>query len=213
MTPTVAFIRFSGMRVSGARRATPSTITAASATTAPTTAPTRCPTPPSAITISTTSTPSSSTPLNAVVTATQCSRVESAALRRLELLGLVVLRLQAGLAKDRLVQPAQPEEQQEDADDHLRVGDRERVDRGAERDDDHREHDRRERGAGERRAPAAEQPDGEHDRERLDPLDAGGEERRDDDERAQSSTPWSKTRRGFTRTITRSTGVWNGLPS
>ncbi len=77
ITPTLAFIRFSGTRVRGARRTTPSTITATSATTAPTTAPTRCPTPPRAITISTTSTPSSSTPLNAVETATQCSRVES----------------------------------------------------------------------------------------------------------------------------------------
>ena len=53
-------------------------MTAARAATAPTTASTRCPTPPSAITISTTSTPSSSTPLNAVVNATQCSRLESA---------------------------------------------------------------------------------------------------------------------------------------
>ena len=37
--------------------------------------------------------------------ATRCSRVESARLRRLELLGLVVLLLQASLSKDRLVQP------------------------------------------------------------------------------------------------------------
>ena len=41
ITPTLAFIRFSGMRVSGARSATPATITASSAAVAPTTAPAR----------------------------------------------------------------------------------------------------------------------------------------------------------------------------
>ena len=122
--------------------------------------------------------------MNAVVRATQCSRVESASLRRLELLGLVVQRLQAGLAEDRLVQPAQPEEQQEHADDDLGVGDRERVDGRAEHDDDRHQDERRERGAGEGGPPATEEPDGEDDRERLDPLDAGGEKRREDDERA-----------------------------
>ena len=54
--------------------------------------------------------------------------------------------------------------------------------------------------------------DGEHDRERLDPFDTRGQKRRDDDERAQSSIPWSKMRFGETRTITRSTGAWNCLP-
>ena len=64
------------------------------------------------------------------------------------------------------MEPAKPEEQQEDADDDLGDADRERRDRGAERDDDRGERNGREGRPHQGRPPASKEADGEHDRDR-----------------------------------------------
>jgi hypothetical protein len=72
MMPTANFNAFSGTRASGARTSTPVTATTTTAAAAPiTAAPTLCWLAPNVITMKTTSSPSSRTPLNASVKAYQ----------------------------------------------------------------------------------------------------------------------------------------------
>ena len=66
-------------------------------------------------------------------------------------------------AQDRLAQPAQAEQEQQDADDELQGADRNGAHQRPEDGDDERERRERSRGAGQRRAPAARKSDGEHD--------------------------------------------------
>ena len=79
-------------------------------------------------------------------------------------------------AQDRLAQPAQAEHEQQDADCELQGTKRNGAQQRPEGDDDQRKRRQRGRGAGERRAPAAREPDGEHDRQRLDGLNERGDE-------------------------------------
>ena len=75
-----------------------------------------------------------------------------------------------------LAQPLQPEDQQQRPDDELEQRLREPLDERVAGDDrDEGEDDERGRGPGERRAPVAGDAHREHDRERLDELDRGGE--------------------------------------
>jgi hypothetical protein len=90
---------------------------------------------------------------------------------------LVVQRDDAGGAQDRLVQPAHAEEQQQDADDQLQQLERYRLERAAERGDQRGQRGEPRGGAEQRRAPAMDGADGEHDRERFDDLDEGSGER------------------------------------
>src|SRR5437764_983534 len=95
---------------------------------------------------------------------------------------LVVERLVAARAQDRLSQPLQAEREQQRADDQPKRRKRDKRQCWAERSDDHRERDRRGAETRERRAPAACEPGCEHDRQRLDHLDRAGEERRREEE-------------------------------
>ena len=88
----------------------------------------------------TTSRPSSRTPLNATVNAYQSRPARSLAARcrgllalRAEGLVLVVQRLVAARAQDRLAQPLQPEREQQRADDEAKRLDRDRAERRPER--------------------------------------------------------------------------------
>jgi hypothetical protein len=91
---------------------------------------------------------------------------------------LVMQRLEAAGAQDRLAQPLQAEDEQQAAHHHAQDAERERGDRGPERRRDHRQHQQRRADPGERRAPRAGRAHREHDRQRLDGLDrAGGEDR------------------------------------
>jgi hypothetical protein len=107
----------------------------------------------------------------------KCSRAGCAAgrahERRLLLvdLRLVVRRDHPRRAQDRLAQPADAEEQEENPDDELKRRDRDAAERGAEDGDEDDEEDRAGGGAEEGGAPAARGADGEHDRKRLDALD------------------------------------------
>ena len=96
---------------------------------------------------------------------------------------LVVERLVAARAQNRLPQPLQAERQQEAADHEAEDVDRDERQRRPERRDDRRERDGRGREPRERRPPAARDARREHDRERLDELDGAREERRGDEER------------------------------
>ena len=143
---------------------------------------------PKVRTMNATSRPSSSTPLNASVKPYQSrparsSRAGGARLRELarEDRVLVVQRLEAARAQDRLAQPLQPEREQQAADDEAQHVDRDQRQRRAERGDDRRERDGRGAEPDERRAPAARDAGGEHDRERLDELDRAREERGGDE--------------------------------
>src|SRR6266516_1378830 len=126
------------------------------------------------MTMKTTSSPSSSTPLNATVNEYQSSPARrsstaAAALRalRLETLRLVVERLVATRAQDGLAEPLQSEREQQRADDEAKRPDRDRAKRRPERRDEHREHDRGGADTDQSRAPAAHNADSEHDRQRL----------------------------------------------
>src|SRR5262249_47259322 len=92
---------------------------------------------------------------------------------------LVMERLVAARAQDRLAQPLQPEDEQERTDDEAQRLDRDHRERRPERHDDDREHDRRRAEPCERGAPPARESRGEDDRERLHELDAAREEGRD----------------------------------
>ena len=99
-----------------------------------------------------------------------------------ERLVLVVQILEAARAEDRLAQPLQSEREQQRADDEAERVDRDRAERRPERGDEQREHDSGRAGADQRRAPAADDADAEHDRQRLDHLDGAREERAGDDQ-------------------------------
>jgi hypothetical protein len=88
-----------------------------------------------------------------------------------------VKRLVAAGAQDRLAQPLEAEREEQGADDEPQCPDRDVLKRRAEGRDDRSEHEARGADAKEGRAPAADDPDGKHDRERLDRLDGTGEER------------------------------------
>ena len=142
-------------------------------------------------TMKTTSSPSSSTPLKATVNEYQSIPARSAgeadaasSCSSLKAALLVVQRLVAARAEDRLAQPLEPEDEQERADEEAEGVDRDQPKRRPEHRDDHREHERRHADADQRRAPAAHDADREHDRQRLDRLDAAGEERREEEEDA-----------------------------
>ena len=90
----------------------------------------------------------------------------------------VVQRLVPARPQDRLAQPLQPECQQERADDEAQRADRNVPQRRPERGHDPTKDDRRGADADQRRPPAANDADGQHDRERLDGLDGAREERR-----------------------------------
>ena len=188
--PTANLIVFSGTRCSGPRASTPATTTTTSATTAPTIATSSRPCAlPNVITMKTTSSPSSRTPLKAIVKEYQSSPARRSLARRLglgplalERLVLVVQRLVAARAQDRLAQPLQPEDEQEAADEQAQVVDRDLLQRRPERGGEHGQHDRRRAHADQRRAPAAHRADAEHDRQRLDHLDRAGEEGSEADE-------------------------------
>ena len=98
-----------------------------------------------------------------------------------ERLVLVVQRLVAARAQNRLAQPLQPEDEQERADDEPQ-----RVDRNARAGPStatiSAEHDRGGADADQRRTPAAHDAHAEHDRQRLDRLHGTGEERREKEE-------------------------------
>jgi len=99
-----------------------------------------------------------------------------------ERLVLVVQRLEARRAQDRLAQPLQAEDQQQGADHELQR--RARQPGGERVPGDRRERGERDGGCGhpgERRAPSARQPHGEDDRECLDELDERRGEGRGDE--------------------------------
>ena len=80
-------------------------------------------------------------------------------------------------AQDRLAQPAQAEQEQQDADDELQGVEWNDAHQRTEDGDNERQRGKRGRRAGQRRAPAARESDGKHDGQRLDRLDEGGGER------------------------------------
>ena len=113
-------------------------------------------------------------------------------LRRVDRL-LVVQRLEAGGAQDRLAQPLQAEDEQQRADHQAQR--REGNERGHRRPEDR---DQRRQGQ-HRRAdpqqgapPAAGHAGGEDDGQRLDHLHRRGEERREDQERPAHSAPFGR---------------------
>ena len=91
-------------------------------------------------------------------------------------------RLQPARAENRLAQPLESEDEQQRADDQPQHVDRNRLERRPERGDEHREDDQRGDGTLERSAPAAGDPEREHDRERLDHLDRARERSAEEDE-------------------------------
>ena len=123
--PTANLIVFSGTRESGPCASSPAATTSTTAAAAPSAASASCPCAlPKAITMKTTSSPSSRTPLNATVNPYQSSRLPLGAPRSRGLIALlperfvlVVQRLVAARAQDRLAQPLQPEGEQQGADD------------------------------------------------------------------------------------------------
>ena len=92
----------------------------------------------------------------------------------------VVQRNIARGAQDRLAQPAQAEQQEQNTDGELQHIERHAVEQGAQRNDDDGEHQKPGNGAEARRPPAAHNNDGKHDGQRLDRLDQRGEKRRND---------------------------------
>ena len=144
---------------------------------------------PKVITMNATSSPSRSTPLNASVKPYQSSPARcrrrgapaSCELAREDRL-LVVQRLEAAGAQDRLAQPLQAEGEQQRADDEAQGVDRDDASAPAERGDDHARARASRPRPGERGAPAARDADREHDRERLDELDRAREKRGCDQE-------------------------------
>ena len=143
---------------------------------------------PNVITMNATSSPSSRTPLNATVNPYQSSRPTRSppprsllALPREDLV-LVVQRLVAARAQDRLAQPLQPEREQQGADDEAQGRDRDELQRRPERSDDRRQRSDGGPDADQGRAPAANHADPEHDRQRLDHLDPAGKERSQESE-------------------------------
>ena len=102
---------------------------------------------------------------------------------------LVVQRLEAAGAQDRLAQPLQAEDEQQAADDEAQHVERDYRQRRPERRDDRGERDDRGADAQQRRAPAVRRARGEHDRQRLDHLDGAREERREDQQAPAQRTP------------------------
>ena len=90
---------------------------------------------------------------------------------------LVALASMPASRQDRLAQPLQAEDQLQRTDDeHEPAVWREAPDqRGPERNGQRRQHQQREGGADQRRAPLARRADRQHDRQRLDELDAAGD--------------------------------------
>ena len=142
MTPTPNFNVFSGTRVSGACTITPAISTTTNAAAAPIAAnPTLCCVPPNVTTMNATSRPFEEHALERdrervpVVCRSLAVGAEQRDLGFVDRV-LVVQRLQAARAQDRLAQPLQPEDQQHRADDESQRVDRQVRERGAERGDD-----------------------------------------------------------------------------
>ena len=138
MTPTANFIVFSGTRASGARTATPTTADEHDRAAAPAAASGMLPCVlPKVRTMKATSSPSRKTPLNESVKPYQSipARCRGAVVVPLELPRedrlLVVQRLEAACAQDRLAQPLQSEHQQQAADDEAQHIDRHERERRA----------------------------------------------------------------------------------
>ena len=87
---------------------------------------------------------------------------------------LVVQRLVAAGAKNRLSQPLETEDQEERSDNEAQGVDREQAERGTEHCDDHTEDECGDSDADQRRAPTPHDSQSEDDRERLDSLHATG---------------------------------------
>ncbi len=107
----------------------------------------------------------------------QATMLEEVAPLRFEDGSLVVQRLEPARAKHGLVEPLEPEEQQEDADQG--AGDRDRDDRRQRDSEDEDQADQRngsEDQAQEGALPAFEKTDRQHDREGLDPFHPCGQE-------------------------------------
>ena len=92
-----------------------------------------------------------------------------------ERLLLVVDRLQPRRAKHGLAKPLQAEHEQQRANHEPQRVQGQRRERRTERRDDRPERQHRRSHPAHGRRPAARQPDGEHDRQRLDRLDRAGE--------------------------------------
>ena len=95
---------------------------------------------------------------------------------------LVVQRLVAAGAKNRLSQPLETEDQEEPSDNEAQGVDREQAERGTEHRDDHTEDECGDSDADQRRAPTPHDSQSEDDRERLDSLHATGKERGEKEE-------------------------------
>jgi hypothetical protein len=120
--------------------------------------------------------------------------------------GLIMQRDNARRAQDRLAQPAQAEQQEQDADDELQRMQRDTIEQRSEREDDKRQHDQPGEDAESGWPPAAHDGDGQHDRQRLDRLDQRGQERgrnRRPNERQTAGHASSPIRTGEERTRSR----------
>src|SRR5207249_464390 len=95
---------------------------------------------------------------------------------------LVVERLVAAGAQDRLAQPLQTEDEQQGADEEPQGIDRDQGERRPERADGRGERNGGGADARERRSPIPCHPDRQHDRQRLDHLDGAGDEGRREEE-------------------------------
>ena len=87
------------------------------------------------------------------------------------------------------MEPLESEQEEEDADDGPRIVNRHpRSDRDPENRDEGRQPDKREGHAEKGTPPSLEKADGEHDRQRLDPLDAGRESGGEQNQNAHRGT-------------------------
>src|SRR3954447_19656299 len=179
ITPTASASAFSGTRESG-WRATAAAITtttnaAAAAAAASATEPCAA---PRVSTITATSSSSTRTPWNTRAKAERLvPRASSTPARACFFASPVALRLATRRTQDRLLQPLEAEEEQEDPDDEPQVVERNTLERRPEHRDRCGCEHRRERRRRERRPPTAREPDREHDGRRLDELDRAREER------------------------------------
>ena len=153
--PTPNLSVFSGTRESGARTAMPAATTTTIAAAAPAAASGMLPwLLPNVTTMKATSSPSRSTPLNAIVNAYQSMPAAAVAPIDRACFGLlaedrvlVVERLEPARAQDRLAQPLQPEHEQQAAHRDTQRREREGGQRRAERGDDCGQGDERDRHA------------------------------------------------------------------
>ena len=142
-----------------------------------------------AMTMNTTSSPSSSTALKLAIPASQSSRAlrerRSRSCNSVCLVGkrrrFVVQRNESGGAQNRLAQPAHAEQEQQNADGDLQHVKRHAVEQRPERNDNQRQYGKPARGAPSTagRTPRTDR-DGEHNGQRFDRLDQRRQKRRGD---------------------------------